>query len=136
MMYEIIPGLYQSGLWAAWQAEWTDAVDLVVSCTEVPMDIPWAIPCLRFPFIDGPTMPSETALFTVAQAAAAVIIDGRKILTHCAEGHNRSGLVNAAILVELGAVKSGGEAVDLIRSKVPGSLSNQTFVDFLNSLYP
>ncbi len=56
-----------------------------------------------------------------------------KVLIHCSAGHNRSGLIVADYLIVNLKMKSQ-DAIDLIRSKRPGALTNQTFVNYLLSL--
>ncbi len=52
-----------------------------------------------------------------------------KVLVHCEQGINRASLLNGVILWMKGM--KGQEIVDHIRSKRPGALFNQNFVNYL-----
>ncbi len=51
------------------------------------------------------------------------------VLVHCEQGINRASLINGVILWMKGM--KGQEIVDYIRSKRPGALFNQNFVNYL-----
>lgn len=55
-----------------------------------------------------------------------------KVLVHCKQGINRASLINGMILWMKGM--SGEEIVNYIRSKRPGALFNQNFVNYLVNL--
>lgn len=55
-----------------------------------------------------------------------------KVLVHCEQGINRASLLNGVILWMKGM--RGQEIVDYIRSKRPGALYNQNFVNYLANL--
>jgi len=55
-----------------------------------------------------------------------------KVLVHCEQGINRASLINGVILWMKGM--SGEEIVNYIRSKRPGALFNQNFVNYLVNL--
>ncbi|KAB2945632.1 MAG: dual specificity protein phosphatase family protein [Candidatus Methanoperedens sp.] len=52
-----------------------------------------------------------------------------EVLVHCEQGINRASLINGMILWMKGM--SGEEIVNYIRSKRPGALFNQNFVNYL-----
>ncbi len=82
-----------------------------------------------WPIKDEPELPDLNILLDIATWGAAKLGEGHTILTHCAKGHNRSGLINGRILTVIGI--SGDEAVKLIQSEVPGGLSNYVFREYL-----
>jgi hypothetical protein len=88
----------------------------------------------HFPLIDAAIKPSFAKSLVVAtEIAAAHTISDWKTLIHCEAGHNRSGYMTAFYLVK----KCGYDpkvAIQLIRSKILGALTNQTFVDAIMSL--
>ncbi|MDE2095676.1 MAG: dual specificity protein phosphatase family protein [Patescibacteria group bacterium] len=137
-IWEILPGkLYQGGLLAATARELLNEFSLVVNCTLAAEVIRPGVVCLHFPFLDMESQfPNENHLRVVAAFAAKAIMRGERVLVHCAEGMNRSGLVNAMILVHLGICATGGAAVDYIRNIRPGTLSNKTFEIYLRGLPP
>jgi hypothetical protein len=85
---------------------------------------------------DGPL--SEPQLADVerfAVLAVEAVRAGRKTLVRCHAGQNRSGLVVAQALVELGL--SVPEAIALVRRRrSPGALSNELFVQYLETGLP
>lgn len=86
---------------------------------------------LYFPFHDE-DLPDTVKLHAIAEMAAGLIASGKKVLCHCLLGYNRSALMAALILYHLG--KSGPEALDLVRSRRPGALFNETFANYLLTL--
>jgi hypothetical protein len=56
----------------------------------------------------------------------------RRILVHCAMGHNRSALLAGVILTYLGM--SGAEAVAQLRQRRHGALYNTHFATYLQTL--
>jgi len=55
-----------------------------------------------------------------------------KVLVHCEQGINRASLLNGVILWMKGM--RGQEIVNYIRSRRPGALFNQNFVNYLVNL--
>jgi hypothetical protein len=80
---------------------------------------------------DDERLPSLTKLRALAQFGAALIRGGHRLLSHCGMGYNRSALVAALILVELGM--PGPAAVARCRERRPGALYNPMFAAFLES---
>jgi protein-tyrosine phosphatase len=72
----------------------------------------------------------------VASFIASLVTSGRRVLVHCTEGLNRSGVVVARALMNMGLTAS--DAVELVRRQrgpsVDGfpALGNQAFVDWLH----
>ena len=83
---------------------------------------------------DDDALPSATKLRALAQFGAALIRGGHRVLSHCGMGYNRSALVAALILVELGM--PGPAAVARCRERRPGALYNPMFASFVESLDP
>ena len=73
----------------------------------------------------------------VAAFVAALVGSGRKVLVHCTEGLNRSGVVIARALMEMG--RSAPEAIELVRRgrgpSVDGfpALGNEAFIAWLKA---
>ena len=105
---------------------------LVIDLQEFPQPDPPAnasITYIRWPIEDGP-LPDVLMLATLKRAASAYIHRGGHVVTMCAQGRNRSGLVSALIVMQLRAC-NGREAVRIVRAKVPEALSNSAFVAWL-----
>jgi len=69
----------------------------------------------------------------VAQLAAQGILDGGLVLTTCHMGLNRSGLLSALTLVELGF--GSNDAIEMIRdARGPNALCNPQFVDVVRKV--
>jgi protein-tyrosine phosphatase len=69
----------------------------------------------------------------VAGRVADAVRDGRRVLVRCSGGLNRSGLVAASALVELG--RTPDEAISLVReARGPWALTNPGFVAHLRGL--
>ncbi len=130
---EIIPGLWMGG---SFSPVMPSGFDAVVCCREVTDWTLIGVPFLHLPMVDGPACPDAWLLKSgEAFLDASVERSLRKVLVHCAEGHNRSGLVVAYYLSMHGYTPRGPQgAIDIIRQKRPGALTNQVFVDYLLSL--
>lgn len=71
----------------------------------------------------------------LAGLAADAVRDGRRVLVRCSGGLNRSGLVVASTLVELG--HDVPTAIELVRrARGPWALTNPMFVRHLHTLTP
>lgn len=107
--------------------------DAIVSCKEIEDFelLPTVKAFLWVPMIDGPIIPEAATIRAALSFVSVNTCAGRKTLVHCAEGHNRSGLVIASYLINEGWAQQ--HAIDFIRENRPGALSNQAFVDYLLS---
>ncbi|MBA3690094.1 MAG: dual specificity protein phosphatase family protein [Actinobacteria bacterium] len=77
------------------------------------------------PWIEDPA-----AIHRMAADAAVMVRAGRSVVVNCAAGLNRSGLLVARSLIELG--RPPKEAVELVReARGVHALSNKQFVRFL-----
>lgn len=87
---------------------------------------------LYFRFYDVPWLPNLKRLNTVASLGFSLWRDGSRVLVHCAQGMNRSSLVNGVILNFHGY--PGKEAVEIIAAARPGALINLIFRAYLDLL--
>lgn len=87
---------------------------------------------LYFRFYDAPWLPNKIKLSAAALFGFSLWHDGAKVLVHCAQGINRSSLINGMIL-NLGG-ETGKGAVETITTARPGALSNPVFRLYLLSL--
>lgn len=82
------------------------------------------------PLDDVPWIPDKEAIHELASQVAELVRSGNKVAVNCMSGLNRSGLLVARTLIELG--HSPLEAVHLIRqARGPRALSNRQFMRFL-----
>ena len=88
---------------------------------------------LYWPIHDWPRLPDLDILLMVAKFGAMEVKVGKRVLVHCGQGLNRSGLVCGRIMILLGL--SGEHAVYEIRKKRVGSLYNPVFSEYLKSCY-
>ncbi|MET9699583.1 protein phosphatase [Streptomyces sp. NPDC006529] len=82
---------------------------------------------------DGPLTADQIhGVQQLALTAARAVRAGRVVLVRCKAGYNRSGLVVAQALVELGWETAG--AVDTVRRKrSPFALNNRVFEEYLTA---
>jgi protein-tyrosine phosphatase len=96
-------------------------------------DVPDGSIYLSFPLVDGGPVDPKVPL--VAGFVVALLRDGRRVLVHCTEGLNRSGLVIATALMEMGW--SAVDAIELVRERRGPTddemyaLGNEAFVAWL-----
>jgi protein-tyrosine phosphatase len=140
--YEVVPGLYISGHPERSQDFLNQGVHAVI---DLEGDIDTSIPekegqeettlYLYWPIEDG-AMPDAATVRSIASFIARGIDEGRKVLVHCRSGHNRSGLICARTLIELGM--DAESAIDTVKEKRKdgAALSNENFVDWLKHETP
>jgi hypothetical protein len=80
---------------------------------------------LWWPFLDIPVLPDPGMLETVASFGWGALVGGERVLVHCRQGLNRSGLVCAKIMSRFNM--KGPDILKAIREKVPGALWNPCF---------
>ncbi len=136
-VYDVVPGLSIGTRLAADTEYATLGVDAIVDLED--WDWAWAPPVtvgrmyLSFPMEDGDDV--DPKVRDVASFVASLVGAGRKVLVHCTEGLNRSGVVVARALMEMGW--SAGDAIELVRRQrgpsVDGfpALANEAFVEWL-----
>lgn len=137
---EVHPGLWVSPLpERTWTLdEW--GVGLVVTLTEeLPPQAARRLQeegrstmLLHWPILDGDRPDMDQALL-VAGTAARAVESGTKVLVHCQEGWNRSGLVAALTVRELRGC-TGKEALAQVQERRPGTLGNEEFAAALREL--
>ncbi|MER7703088.1 protein phosphatase [Kitasatospora sp. NPDC097605] len=111
-----------------------DEFDLVVSLFTLPGHgpAPGVEHIVREVPDDYLTAPQLRAVQEAATLTAHAVRQGRRTLVRCHSGYNRSGLVAAQALVELG--HEAGRAIALVREhRSPRALANVAFVDYLTT---
>jgi protein-tyrosine phosphatase len=134
---EVVPGLFIGTKLvppADYESLGVDAiVDLEAWDYAWTPEVPDGCIYLSFPHGDAEDVDPKVPL--VAGFVASLVRDGRRVLVHCTEGLNRSGLVIAASLVEMGW--SVADAIELVRERRGPTdddmraLSNESFVAWL-----
>ena len=136
---KVIPGLYQGdrsdALAALMGLVRADLLVLAAAEVQPPKDAPCPRPPTLSVLLRDDEEPQERALAEakhVAMAVADAVRDGKVCVVTCAMGLNRSGLVTALALVELG--RTAEQAVELIRrARGPLALCNEAFLRHLQS---
>jgi protein-tyrosine phosphatase len=111
---------------------------LVLAAREFQPDIerfPDGIEVIYVPMWDVDSGPSEDEAQRAIEAASDVVQaleEGKTVLSSCAMGVTRSGLISALVLMQRYGI-SGREAVRRVRAGRPGALSNSGFVHWLIS---
>jgi Dual specificity phosphatase, catalytic domain len=82
------------------------------------------------PLDDVPFIVDAEMIHTVGERIASLVSEGKHVAVNCLSGVNRSGLLIARALLELGFTPE--EAIEAVRTaRGPMALSNQHFVRFL-----
>ncbi|TWT80562.1 hypothetical protein CA13_20070 [Planctomycetes bacterium CA13] len=90
-------------------------VDLTCEFTE-PND-GWDLQSyMCYPMLDGTASTSAE----IRELADEVIKMPKPVLIHCAQGHGRTGLVTAAVLIASGEAQTAGDAIAMIQAVRPG----------------
>jgi protein-tyrosine phosphatase len=136
-VFEVVPGLLIGTRLAAGTEYRILEVDAIVDLED--WEFAWTPPvpsgglyvCL--PMDDGDDV--DPKVQELAGFIASLVTSGRRVLVHCTEGLNRSGVVVARALMDMGMTAT--EAIDLVRQRrgpsVDGfpALSNPAFEDWL-----
>lgn len=136
-VFEVVPGLFLATRLAETAAYATLGVDVIVDLEHwevswVP-DVPPGGLFVSMPMEDEDEV--DPKVRELASFVVSLVRSGRRVLVHCTEGLNRSGVVVARALMEMGM--SPTEAIDLVRSQrgpsVDGfpALGNPAFVEWL-----
>lgn len=133
-VWKIKEGLYQSSkiddLKVFESYKFDAVIDLEGGFDKIPkQDIAY----LHFRFYDAPWLPNRIKLNAAGLFGFSLWHDGARVLAHCAQGMNRSSLVNGVILNLSGF--TGKEAVGIITAARPGALLNPIFRLYLLSLH-
>ncbi|MFB7471752.1 protein phosphatase [Kitasatospora sp. NPDC056184] len=137
---EIVPGLWMGGHYFTPPGGTREPAvagrefDLVVSLFTLPGHGP--APDVEHVVREVPddylTAAQLRAVQEAATLTATAVRQGRRTLVRCHSGYNRSGLVAAQALVELG--HDAGRAIALVRERrSPSALGNLAFVDYLTT---
>ena len=137
-VYEVARGLYMSGELSPSLDLLERGISVVVNLKEkddshLPKRADWSL-YVHWPIEDGP-MPKSQTVRALAAFVARLLRQDLKVLVHCHGGNNRSGLVVARTLIELGMEPN--EAVDTVKARRGSSaLSNENFVRWLRDEKP
>ena len=144
---EILPGLWQGGTHEHEEYDvmapspnsrpiGLDEFDVVGTFYQHSRPVQWHVFEIRYPFMDGDLRDANmTYLLNIARTLHAEWKAGRRVLTRCQAGWNRSGLITALILIIEGY--SAEAAIDLIRRRrTPDALCNPRFEKFLRTVTP
>ena len=77
-------------------------------------------------------LPNQARLEAVAMLGAHLIRNDHRVLSHCGMGFNRSALMAALILNQLGM--EGPAIVERLRARRPGALFNEVFANHVLGL--
>jgi hypothetical protein len=132
----VAPRLYQGSYPKQVYAPAAVGFNVVVLCAEELQDgeFPGVPITMKVPLNDdgSPMRSDEWQRALVAGAQVAELVRrGARVLTTCAAGRNRSGLVNAIALYHLYPELSGAEIVRRIQVARPNALTNRYFAGVL-----
>lgn len=136
--FEVLPGLFLARRLVEPHDFASLGVDAIVALDDC--EYTWSPPVpenhlyVHFPIDDADTVDPKTR--QVARLVADLVQGGHRVLVHCVQGLNRSGIVVARALMLLGY--SAAEAIDLVRLRRGldegfGALGNERFVEWLLS---
>jgi len=134
-IFEISKGLFQSNKVDDTQPIFQNGIDVVIDLEggfDFHLYPAFIHSYLYWHIIDWPFLPDVQYLWAIAGLGWHLWQGGQKVLVHCSRGKNRSSLCVGCILHLSG--KTGAEAVEMIRAKVPDALSNGVFYNYLMSL--
>jgi protein-tyrosine phosphatase len=134
--FEVLPGLFLAKRLVEPYGFASLGVDAIVALDA--WEYTWSPPVpenhlyVHFPIDDADTVDHKTR--QVASLVADLVRGGHRVLVHCVQGLNRSGIVVARALMFLGY--SATEAIDLVRLRRGldvglGALGNERFVEWL-----
>ncbi len=126
---EVIAGLYQGGFpESAGDLQGYDAI-VNLSGGSYPIEaIGESVPVLDWHIPDG-EMSDGATVRAIAKYVCALVLSNKRVLVHCGAGINRSGLVTARVLMELGMRPQA--AIEKVRAAKPDALQNSHFVAWL-----
>lgn len=127
---ELVPGIFIGR--RLLPNEYPPVITLVDLTAELDEHIPRQANLLAFPILDGaPASPS--LLQKMAQEIGA---SPKPIYIHCAQGHGRTSMVAAAVLLELRLAQTVQAALETIRMVRPGAKPNTIQLAALVSAFP
>lgn len=141
---EILPGLWQGGTDDFDTVDFpkkfprlneTKQFDSVATLYAAAQPMGWGVAERRFGFpdaeLDEKYLPE---IHSIADWVYGEWKQGKRVLTRCQAGWNRSGLVAALVLLQDGF--NADEAISLIRERrSPNALCNQHFVNYIKEVY-
>ena len=135
-VHQVIPYLLQADAHFEPDEAWRHDVRVLVNVAGWMRDVvkvPFGCVYLAWHFDDDPqTLPDTSILRHLAALLADRVRREEKVVVHCAGGLNRSGLVVAQTLIELG--HRPADAIELVRgARGKWALSNPAFEAFLLS---
>jgi hypothetical protein len=135
-IHEVVPGLLQADADLTPEDAWARGVNVLVNVAgwmKEPVKVPLGHLYVAWRFEDDPEELPDTGLLRgLARLLADRVRSGETVAVYCAGGLNRSGLVVAQTLIELGF--SPTAAIELIRAaRGKWALSNPAFETFLLS---
>ena len=127
---EVIPGLFQANA-ALSPAEMLSLFDVVIDVGGRDRWVGDPDPRYSFhPLEDVPHIADAEMIHELGERIASLVVDGKRVAVNCLGGVNRSGLLIARALVEIGATPE--EAIAAVRTaRGPMALGNPRFVRFL-----
>lgn len=140
---KLLPLLYQGSLPPSAEAVRLNGFDVLVFCAKEVQPPAHALQVrglkvLRCGIDDnGHDLPTddEKLVQRTAREVEMRMSAGQKILVTCAQGRNRSGLVNALVIHRaMRGTKSGADVVRYIQSRRPNALTNEAFVRAIRRL--
>jgi Tyrosine phosphatase family len=112
--------------------EYPTTTTLVDLTSEFDEHVPKGAILMSFPILDGaPTEPS-----TLRHIAREISLASKPIYIHCAQGHGRTSMVAAAVLLELGVARNVADALQMIRLVRPGAKPNASQREALIAAFP
>jgi Dual specificity phosphatase, catalytic domain len=137
-VFEVIPGLLMATRLNTGTDYATLDVDAIVDLED--WEFAWTPPVplaglyVSFPMDDDDEV--DPKVHELAAFISSLVTSGRRVLVHCTEGLNRSGVVVARALMDMGMTAS--DAIDLVRRRrgpsVDGfpALGNKAFEEWLH----
>jgi protein-tyrosine phosphatase len=110
-------------------------VNVLVLCAmehQAPAHAYPGVDVIRAPMDDSSVVPQQIAM-SAARLATTRCCRGQRVLIACNQGRNRSGLVSALVLWNLG-YGTGKRCADRVRGRRPGALTNSAFYAWLAKL--
>ena len=127
---EVIPGLFQANARHT-PAEMLAMFDVLIDVGGRDRWVGEIDPRYRFHHLeDIPHIPDPELIHSVGEDIAVLVLEGKHVAVNCLGGVNRSGLLVARALIELGS--SPESAIEAVRTaRGPMALGNPRFVRFL-----
>ncbi|HRI70846.1 MAG TPA: hypothetical protein PK156_41720, partial [Polyangium sp.] len=112
--------------------EYPPVATLVDLTAELDEHVPTSANLLAFPILDG--APADPSL--LHEMARKIGMSPRPVYLHCAQGHGRTSMVAAAMLLELSLAQSVEDALEMIKMVRPGAKPNVLQRQALMAAFP